>query len=69
MITSDTLKAQHIFYTTGRQQAVDAFKKAEASVNAFNGAIEVLDRLMELDDALEKTKNSSDAEVAEVKTK
>jgi len=60
MITRDTLKAQHTYYTTGRQQAIEAFKKAEASVNAFNGAIEVLDRLIELDDALEKTEESSE---------
>ena len=60
MITKDTLNAQHTFYTTGRQQALEAYKKAEADFNAYNGAIEVLNRLIELDDALEKVEESSE---------
>jgi len=60
MIPRDTLIAQHTYYTTGRKQAVEAFKKAEADLNAYNGALEVLDRLIELDVALETA--SSDAE-------
>ena len=65
MITRDTLTAQHIFYTTGRQQAMEAYKKAEADLNAYNGAIEALDRLLELDAALEETKKSSESKVVE----
>ena len=60
MIPRETLIAQHTYYTTNRKQAVEAFKKAEADVNAFNGAIEVLVNLLELDDALEKTAESSE---------
>ena len=48
MIPRETLIAQHTYYTTNRKQAVEAFKKAEADVNAFNGAIEVLVNLLEL---------------------
>jgi len=67
MIPRETLIAQHTYYTTGRKQAVEAFKKAGADLNAFNGAIEVLDRLIELDVALENTTASSEAEVVEQK--
>jgi len=60
MIPTETLKAQHTFYTTGRLQAMDTFKKAEAILNAFNGAVEALERLIELDAALANTSESSE---------
>ena len=62
MIPRETLQTQLTFYITGRKQAIEAFKKAEAEVNAFNGAVEVLENLIELDDALDKTKESSKEE-------
>jgi len=62
VISKETLEAQLTFYTTGRKQAVEAFKKAEADMNAFNGAIEVLENLIELDGALKKTIESSEGE-------
>ena len=69
MIPKETLIAQLTFYTTGRKQAIEVFKKAEADLNAFNGAIEVLENLIELDGALDKTKESSEAKVVEVEPK
>ena len=63
MIPKETLIAQLTFYQTGRKQAIEAFKKAEADLNAFNGAIEVLQNLIELEGALDQVKESPDAEV------
>ena len=56
MIPRETLIAQLTSYQTGRKQSIEAFKKAEANMNAFNGAIEVLENLIELDGALEVVK-------------
>lgn len=68
MIPRETLIAQLTYYETGRKQAIEAFKKAEAEVNAFNGAVEVLENLIKLESALEQVKESSE-EAVEVETK
>ena len=62
MIPRETLQAQLTFYQTGRKKAVEAFKKAEADMNAFNGAIEVLENLIKLDCALEQVKETEEVE-------
>ena len=52
MITKEILEAQITIYTNGRKQAAEATEKAKADFNAYNGAIEALEELIKLHDAL-----------------
>ena len=52
MITKEILNAQLDLYKKGKQQAVEASIKAQADVNAFNGAIEACENLLKIEEEL-----------------
>lgn len=68
MITREILEAQLDLYKNGQTQAVIAFEKAKADVNAFNGAIEACQNLLrilgQLEEAKAKSLESSDQKPA-----
>jgi hypothetical protein len=59
MITREVIKAQLDLYVQGRQKAEEALERAKADVNAFNGAIEACNSLLNINDDLEKGNSES----------
>jgi len=48
MITRPILEAQRELYVKGKDQALAKVNEAAASVNAFNGAIEAIDNMLNI---------------------
>jgi hypothetical protein len=59
VITREVIKAQLDLYIQGRQKADEAFEKLKADINAFSGAIEACNSLLNINDELEKGNNES----------
>jgi hypothetical protein len=62
MITKEQLEAKLNYYKIGKQQATVTLEQAKANLNAFNGAVEVLEDLLKLEAESEKQKPESKAE-------
>ena len=60
MITREILEAQLKLYETGRAQALEGLEKVKADINAFNGAIEACNSLLNLLTSLEESKGKSE---------
>jgi hypothetical protein len=59
MISREVIKAQLDLYVQGRQKAEETLERAKADVNAFNGAIEACNSLLNINDDLEKGNSES----------
>jgi len=51
-MNKEILKAQLDLYIKGKQQALEAFEKAKADLNAFSGAIEACENLIRIEEEL-----------------